>query len=62
MRKLILLIVSVAISGCATTQETCLSVDMTASLNVSILPTVGFTKLEPTFCFRGEEEQEDDRG
>lgn len=59
--RMLLLIVSVAISGCATnTQETCLSVDMTASLNVSILPTVGFTKLEPTFCFRGEEEQEDD--
>ena len=60
MKKL-LLIASIALSGCANTQETCLSVDMTASLNVAILPTVGFGKLEPTFCFRDEEQQDEGR-
>lgn len=57
-----LLILSLFLSGCASGgfRETCLSIDMTASMNVAIFPTVGFGKVEPEVCFKSEEEIEDD--
>lgn len=55
------IILSRFLTGCANTRETCLTIDMTASMNVAIFPTVGFGKVQPKVCFKSDEEIEDDQ-
>jgi len=62
MKKLVLLS-ALFMGGCSSVggfSETCIDLDMTASVNVAIFPTVGFGKVNPKVCFKSDEEIQDD--